>query len=168
MLLLSEIIGIGVMLFGAFLIFSFIAHLKRFPGFANIPSVIVGALLIIFGIFIMRSPGFIISFISIIFGIALLSFAFNDFFEMEHLRALNDQRWWLSLVAGVLTLVLAIIVFVHPFGTSAFFFRIAGGALMFASVYAFLMNFRVRRYCEKNAGSYEDIIDGEAVIEDDK
>lgn len=180
LIVVCRLIGLALLIYGVVLIISSIMagspKERQQAGFFAVSSMVFGIVLVAIGIFIFIRPGTIVGFVSILFAIILFTYGVHDIIEMQYLFRYQDVRWWISLIGAIVTIALGLIILLNPFGSAAVLMQITGIGLIFTGVSGILINGRSSRYAKKfekemresenTDASGNEIIDGQAVIED--
>lgn len=155
-----QVIGIGMLLYGLVLIISFLAAGTRTSyGNPNIFRVIFGVLLLVMGLFVSVRPNTIEQFAGILFAVLLFAWSINQFLEMKNLVELKDPRWWMALLAGLVTVIFACVVMFAPIGSTELLMRVAGIGLVYTAVSGLFFNFRAVHYVRKYERTYGPLIE---------
>lgn len=108
--------------------------------------IIPGGVLLLLGIWIVRSPGNLVSIALTCVGILLLLHAFGDIAHAVSARKVMAQGWWSAAVSGGITLIMALMILSNPFGTAMSVLRLAGICLLIDGAGDLLMARRMRGY----------------------
>ena len=130
-----KILGIMLVAYGAFAALSYLLGRpeNRSPLglFGGIVSLVLGALALL-------RPQTVISFFPVAAGVVILAGGLRQIMgALEIRRAAPGSRWTVSLMAGVLSLVLGVVVIVNPFGTLSVVVRLLGIALVYMGISGF-------------------------------
>lgn len=90
---------------------------------------IMSLIQIVPGVYIVIRPDIMVKFVTLILGLLLLSYGIAGIRESLENRNFGYSHWWLSLVVGILTTVLAICVIINPFASASAVMIFAGGAM---------------------------------------
>ena len=157
---ICQLIGIGMLLYGLVLISSFLIVGSRLAyGNPNIFRVIFGVLLLVMGLFVSIRPNTIVDFAGILFAVLLFAWSINQFLEMKNLVEFRDPRWWLALLSGMVTIIIACIVMFAPIESTALLMRVAGIGLIYTAVSGLFFNMRVVHYGLKFERTYGPLIE---------
>ena len=129
---------------------SLIRALKMKSGGLPYTMTLVGAILdLVIGIICVAFSKNVVSLFPILamfYGVAMVIFGVNKIRQYAVLKDLQVPRAWILLVSGILTIILGVIVFLHPFSTTeliwmwAGIFLIAEGVCdLFALIFSFFM-----------------------------
>lgn len=157
---ICQLIGIGMLLYGLVLISSFLIVGSRLAyGNPNIFRVIFGVLLLVMGLFVSFRPNTIVDFAGILFAVLLFAWSINQFLEMKNLVEFKDPHWWLALLSGLVTVIIACIVMFAPVESTALLMRVAGTGLIYTAVSGLFFNMRVVHYGLKYERTYGPLIE---------
>lgn len=115
-------------------------------GTDNIGNTILGVGLILFGTWIKRHPGNVISMVATVVGIIMLLHAINGLRYAVAAYKVNAQGWWSAAISGGLTLILAIVVLLNPFGTTASLVRVGGICLLVDGLSSLFMSYEMKDF----------------------
>ena len=165
-LTICRLVGCVLLITGVVLVVMFLVR-KGWEGnnTADVLLGVLGVVLLAVGLYIAIRPAAVIGFVSILIAVILFFHAFRGFREIQELRRLRDDSWWISLFCTVLTVLMGILVRVSPFGSAKVMGILTGICLIFAGVSGLFMDFRVlhiSRKIQKNRYLEDDIIDVEA------
>ena len=102
-------IGVGLIVLGAIKVVLFFVKRNR-----SVIGLLVGLVQLAFGIFIFAKPGFLVAFFPTVAAILLGYGAIVMIARALKLREVNRNAFLLPLVLGIICLILAVIIFVHP------------------------------------------------------
>ncbi|MCH3943551.1 MAG: DUF308 domain-containing protein [Atopobiaceae bacterium] len=106
-------------------------------------DLLIGLLELIPGVLILAWPGFFVLYLSVILGVIILVTGVNDLSEAMVEKNLGIEDWWKVLVAGILTILLGVLLFMSPFAFANAVMMIAGIALVFDGVTEIITGFRM-------------------------
>ena len=164
MITLSKLIGLVLTVTGAgMVILYFWNHDGMLTSFFQlIFGVIIGAV----GLWICFEPAQLVELIPTIFGIIVLINGLSDLSQTLTLGKQKYDRWWISLIIAVATLLLGFVLLFKPFGIAKFITRVIGLVLIFNGVSDLWVISRIS-YEVKNARADAEAIDAEAVVIDE-
>lgn len=139
---LCMLLGAAILITGLVYVLGWIARRREgVPAFFVLPGVILCAL----GVWLMTSPASVVMLIQYIFGVILI---FHGVVDLQGAAALMRQRWgrwWLDLLAALLTLALGAVILLNPFGTFAALMILIGASLIFDGLSDLYLIFRLSR-----------------------
>lgn len=77
-------------------------------------NMMMGIVLVLLGIWICARPSIILGLIPVVLGFILLLHAFQDFSYTIDIKNAGVERWWVALVATLVTFVLGVFLVLHP------------------------------------------------------
>lgn len=84
-------------------------------GFYNKFSMLMGIVLILLGIWICTQPRVVLSIIPVVVGIIVLLHGLMDIQYMLDIKRTGNTKWWIALIAAILTLVVGFLLVFNPF-----------------------------------------------------
>lgn len=111
--ILCYILGGALVLMGVFQIIGFLRGERL--GFYNKFNGIMGIVLILLGVWVCANPKKILSIIPVIIGIIMLIHGLMDVQYALDIKKSGAQKWWIALIAAVITLGLGIFLVLNPF-----------------------------------------------------
>ena len=114
-----------------------------------------GVVIAAVGIVIITNPEMVSSIIPIVFGLILLIDGLSNVRQALGLRRFEVGNWAFLLVLGIVTLVLGVIILLHPYGTAELAFRVMGAALIYNAVSDLIIAVQMNRTA-KQAGIYKE------------
>lgn len=90
----------------------------------------MGLIQLLPGLYIVIRPDVLVSFVSLMLGIILLVYGLACIRESMENKRFGYQHWWLNLVVGIITVLLALCVIVNPFATGSAVMMFAGAAML--------------------------------------
>lgn len=126
---------------------SILAHFrgkKRVAGTGG--NLIMGIIVTFVGGWIFVNPENFASIIPSALGYLITFSGIVNLFETFTLSRAHYRKWWVSLIAAVLTIVLGLLLINHAFGIAATMVRIGGLALLFNGISDLWINRRVDQY----------------------
>lgn len=126
--ILCVCIGLGFIVFS---VVNIVAKLKV-PGIGGL--LLFGDIMIgLAGVYFVSAPNLIKGFIPIVLGIVMLYHAVTDIRAALLLKAMGE-RYVISMVIGIITLVISLFVLLNPFGTGDLMIRLVGVAFLYDGV----------------------------------
>ena len=124
LVLLCRILGAAIIVAGAvFLIQSIIQ--KR-----EIWKTIASVLIIGIGIYVVTAPKWLISVIPFVFGILIGLNGIFNIWNAVKLAKKQFKTWWVSLIIAIVTIGLAVLIILNPFGAAELLLRVIGIVLL--------------------------------------
>ena len=161
---ICRLLGVAMIVIGALLIASYI-NMRGEPVAAG--ALAGGVILAAFGIFIVAKPDVIAAFAGILFAVILISYACGQFVEMSTLRTFHDDRWYLCLIGGIVTLILGIVFLFHPMRLTSVLVQIAGAAMIYAAICGFVFHKRTADFASEVHDAAEEFRRAEDEFEDE-
>ncbi|MBQ3089244.1 MAG: DUF308 domain-containing protein [Oscillospiraceae bacterium] len=109
-------------------------------------TIAAGALVALLGFWVIRNPGNIVSSLVLVVGIVLLLHGVTDLRHAFAARQAGAMGWWSAALTGAVTLILALMLILNPFGTAKSVIRLAGVCLLVDGGGELLMMNRMRGY----------------------
>ncbi|MDO4284742.1 MAG: DUF308 domain-containing protein [Eubacteriales bacterium] len=94
-------------------------------------QLVFGVILAAIGIWIFARPARLVELVPTIIGLIVMINGIVDLSQTVTLGRQKYDKWWVSLIFAILTLVLGIVLIVKPFGIAAFITRVIGVVLIF-------------------------------------
>ena len=142
--LVSYAVGIIIMAGGITSILSRLRSRKR--GGGAVWTIFIGAVMTLVGGWIFVNPENFASIIPSAIGYLITLSGIINLLETFTLSKAHYRKWWVSLLAAVLTIMLGLVLINHAFGIAATMVRIGGAALLFTGVSDLWINRRVEQY----------------------
>ncbi len=165
MITLSQLIGLVLTVMGAgMIVLYFWNHDGLLTSYLQLAiGVIVGAV----GMWIFLKPTQLVELIPTIFGIIVVISGLSDLSQTFTLGRQKYDRWWVSLLFAIATLVLGLALIFKPFGIARFITRVIGVVLIFNGASDLWIITRVSAEV-KAARQEADAIDVESTIIDEE
>lgn len=145
--IVSYAVGLIIMAGG---IMSILTQLRtRRRGKASLWSLCVGVVITLVGGWIFVNPENFASIIPTAIGYLITFSGIINLLETFALSKAHYKKWWVSLLAAVLTIILGLTLVNHAFGIAATMVRIGGAALLFNGISNLWINRRVDQYAYK-------------------
>ena len=142
--LVSYAVGIIIMAGGITSILSRLRSRKR--GGGAVWTIFIGEVITLVGGWIFVNPENFASIIPSAIGYLITLSGIINLLETFTLSKAHYRKWWVSLLAAVLTIMLGLVLINHAFGIAATMVRIGGAALLFTGVSDLWINRRVEQY----------------------
>lgn len=78
-------------------------------------KMMMGIVLALLGVWICAKPEIVLGLIPAVLGIVLLMHAVQDLSYTIQIKNSGVERWWVALIATLITFVLAVFLIIHPF-----------------------------------------------------
>ena len=130
------IIGIILLILGAAKLIQHFSSKYVEESKSDLPVGIIEGIL---GICLIIFSGFFIKLFPVIAGIILLYGCVMMFLKVYNLRDVKDSTFYSSLIFGIVTLIVGLIMIFNPGGTMAFIVRMAGLGLLIVGIYMLVM-----------------------------
>lgn len=123
---------------------------------------VLGIVFVVLGTWIFLKPEIITVTVPVIMGIIIVMHGLHNAMQALDLKKMGYEKWWLALLAGILTIVLGAVLIYNPFSVINTVVRVIGIFLVYDGLSDMWIISRVFK-TKKNA---QKIIDAEAVIVD--
>ena len=130
--IVSYAVGITIMAGGIASVLTQLRNRRR--GNGSVTSMIVAVLITLVGGWIFVNPENFASIIPTAVGYLITISGIINLLETFTLSRAHYRKWWVSLLAAVLTIVLGLTLVNHAFGIAATMVRIGGVALLFNGI----------------------------------
>jgi uncharacterized membrane protein HdeD (DUF308 family) len=104
-------------------------------------DLVLGLIQVATGLVVLMRPGFLLSLAGIVLGFILLLHGVHDIQNAREAKAMGYE-YRLSLVVGVVTVVMGLVVMINPFSTAQALLRFAGLFLLLDGLGDLLMVYR--------------------------
>lgn len=111
--MLCYLLGGALILMGVIQLVVFLRG-ERF-GFYNKFSMFMGIVLVLLGIWICTQPRIVLSIIPVVVGIIVVLHGLMDLQYTLDIRRTGNTKWWIALVAAIITLVVGLLLVFNPF-----------------------------------------------------
>lgn len=137
------IFGIGILLDGLFSVILYFFTNKEQRIFSN--ALVEGTLEIIASILILINRGFMISIIPVIVGIWIIVKSLMKLQLSFNIKSADEKSWVFLLISSLITLVIGIIILVHPFDTMVTIAVLSGILLLVSGIVDIIESFCILR-----------------------
>ena len=141
--LLCGVVGIGVTIYGAFNILSFLLNRDQS---AYTLELLIGICAVAFGVFSLLNPTFLLDFLFVVLGLIGITGSVSGIKRALTLRSFGFQSWYIPMIASVVTLLLAISVVFLPDLYGNMMMIIIGLMLIVQSVCDLVSLYRLSRF----------------------
>jgi uncharacterized membrane protein HdeD (DUF308 family) len=104
-------------------------------------DLVLGLIQVATGLVVLMRPGFLLSLAGIVLGFILLLHGVHDIQNAREAKAMGYE-YRLSLVVGIVTVVMGLVVMINPFSTAETLLRFAGLFLLLDGLGDLLMVYR--------------------------
>ena len=111
--LLCYLLGGALIVMGVFQLISFLRGERL--GFYNKFVMMMGIVLVLLGIWICTQPHIVLSIIPVVVGIIVLIHGLMDIQYTLDIKKAGSTKWWIALIAAILTLVVGLLLVFYPF-----------------------------------------------------
>lgn len=111
--MLCYLLGGALILMGVIQLISFLRGERL--GFYNKFNMIMGIVLVLLGIWICTQPRIVLSIIPVVVGIIVLLHGLMDIQYTLDIKKTGNTKWWIALIAAILTLVVGGLLVFNPF-----------------------------------------------------
>lgn len=122
--LICRVIGIVLAIYGVGLIITFFEDKEKVQ--SNMLTVVIGILIIVFGVYITIRPWAVVSIMNIIFAIVFLWHGVFDVAMATSLKDLDSRSWIPALIIGIITIAFGLITLFNPFFATSTLMRVVG------------------------------------------
>ena len=126
--LFFRLLGLMLLIVGTVKTIRFFREKKR--SMQDTVALIIGAIQLIFGLWLMISPGFLIRFVPIVAGIVIVYGALISLIQAIRAKQNGVSGATLALIFSVVTLVMGVLVVLHPAGIAAIIVQFIGVSLI--------------------------------------
>ena len=136
-----KILG-GIM--GVSAIISILGYLiDRAKGLTSFTSLLVGAVMLIMGAVLYFKPNTFVEFLGYIFAVIVLVQGLNLIVEGLGSKKYKNSHWGQTLLMGLISVGLAVLVFINPFGSFKALMIMTGVALILAGIMNVFVSWRI-------------------------
>lgn len=111
--MLCYLLGGALIVMGVFQLISFLRGERL--GFYNKFVMMMGIVLVLLGIWICTQPHIVLSIIPVVVGIIVLIHGLMDIQYTLDIKKAGSTKWWIALIAAILTLVVGLLLVFNPF-----------------------------------------------------
>ena len=111
--LLCYLLGGALIVMGVFQLISFLRGERL--GFYNKFVMMMGIVLVLLGIWICTQPHIVLSIMPVVVGIIVLIHGLMDIQYTLDIKKAGSTKWWIALIAAILTLVVGLLLVFNPF-----------------------------------------------------
>lgn len=127
--MLCYLLGGALILMGVFQLIGFIRGERL--GFYNKFSMLMGLVLVLLGIWICTKPHVVLSIIPVVAGIIILLHGLMDIQYTLDIKKAGNRKWWIGLVAALLTAVFGLVLILNPFAAYEVTMIVIGIAMLY-------------------------------------
>lgn len=124
-----KVLAAGLMLIGIVNISSYFLN-KLFHPFSGV----LGAIVLLVGVWIYGHPGSIVSLIPIVIGVMLCVHGIWDVRLAFETKSNRYEKWWSVLILAIVSMVLGVLCIVHAFGLVTLALQFIGVALIYDGI----------------------------------
>lgn len=110
---LCYVLGVALMIMGALQLIIFFREETR--GFFSKFSMIMGLILIFLGIWVCVRPDTVLALVPLVIGIMMTIHGIMDIKYTMDIKNAGVQKWWIALLAALITLIFGILLILNPF-----------------------------------------------------
>ena len=126
---LCYLLGGALIVMGIFQLISFLRGERL--GFYNKFVMMMGIVLILLGIWICTQPHIVLSIIPVVVGIIVLIHGLMDIQYTLDIKKAGSEKWWIALIASILTLVVGLLLVFNPFTVYEITTVLLGAAMLY-------------------------------------
>ena len=127
--MLCYLIGGALILMGVIQLIGFLRGERL--GFYNKFNMIMGIVLVLLGIWICTQPRIVLSIVPMVVGIIVLIHGLMDIQYTLDIRKTGNTKWWIALIAAVLTLLIGFMLVFNPFTSYEITMVLLGIAMLY-------------------------------------
>lgn len=127
-----NILGIFILLFGLFKIFSFFKN--KADGFPYRFELIMGIIFSVIGGFLLLRPQVVVSIFPVVMGTYIIFDSFFNFRQAFSLKEEGYENWWGMLVLALVMIILGAVMLFNPFATVSLMVMFVGGIFLFRGI----------------------------------
>lgn len=127
--MLCYLLGGALIVMGIFQLISFLRGERL--GFYNKFVMMMGIVLVLLGIWICAQPRIVLSIIPVVVGIIVLFHGLMDIQYTLDIKKAGSEKWWIALIAAVLTLIVGLLLVLNPFTVYEITMVLVGVAMLY-------------------------------------
>lgn len=127
--MLCYLLGGALIVMGIFQLISFLRGERL--GFYNKFVMMMGIVLVLLGIWICAQPRIVLSIIPVVVGIIVLIHGLMDIQYTLDIKKAGSEKWWIALIAAVLTLIVGLLLVLNPFTVYEITMVLVGVAMLY-------------------------------------
>ena len=127
--MLCYLLGGALIVMGVFQLISFLRGERL--GFYNKFVMMMGIVLVLLGIWICAQPRIVLSIIPVVVGIIVLIHGLMDIQYTLDIKKAGSEKWWIALIAAVLTLIVGLLLVLNPFTVYEITMVLVGVAMLY-------------------------------------
>lgn len=127
--MLCYLLGGALIVMGAIQLISFLRGERL--GFYSKFSMLMGIVLVLLGIWICTQPHVVLSIIPVVVGIIVLIHGLMDIQYTLDIRRTGNTKWWIALIAAILTLIVGLLLVFNPFTAYEISMILLGVAMLY-------------------------------------
>lgn len=127
--MLCYLLGGALILMGAIQLIGFLRG-ERF-GLYNKFSMLMGIVLVLLGIWICAQPHIVLSIIPVVVGVLVILHGLMDIQYTLDIKRTGNTKWWIALIAAILTLVIGLVLVFKPFAAYETMMILLGVAMLY-------------------------------------
>ncbi len=154
--LLCYLLGGALIVMGVFQLISFLRGERL--GFYNKFVMMMGIVLVLLGIWICTQPHIVLSIIPVVVGIIVLIHGLMDIQYTLDIKKAGSTKWWIALIAAILTLVVGLLLVFNPFTAYEITMVLLGIAMLYdggADLALFLFFFLAQRDTDRRLREFK-------------
>lgn len=127
--MLCYLLGGALIVMGVIQLISFLRGERL--GFYSKFSMLMGIVLVLLGIWICTQPHVVLSIIPVVVGIIVLIHGLMDIQYTLDIRRTGNTKWWIALIAAILTLIVGLLLVFNPFTAYEISMILLGVAMLY-------------------------------------
>ena len=140
--LICQFVGAALGILGIMSCLVFFTQPKETP--LRGASLVAGIPLAILGLLIFLKPDFLIEFIPVVIGFIILFDGVANLIESLSILRHGDEKWWISLIFAVATILSGLLLIMKPFGIAKFIMRVIGAVVLYNGLSDIFIAFRIK------------------------
>ena len=154
--MLCYLLGGALIVMGIFQLISFLRGERL--GFYNKFVMMMGIVLVLLGIWICAQPRIVLSIIPVVVGIIVLIHGLMDIQYTLDIKKAGSEKWWIALIAAVLTLIVGLLLVLNPFTVYEITMVLVGVAMLYdggSDLALLLFSYRAQRDTDKRLREFK-------------
>ena len=138
---LCILIGIALLVYGGISVITYFWGKED----SGTPVVVMGIVFLVLGLIFVIHPLWLISFIPVIVGIVTIVLAIFNISTAFGLKKYKRPNWKFPMIFGLITLILGIILVIHPLWLVSFIIRIMALIIVYCGIYNLYISVKLKK-----------------------
>ncbi|MQN01255.1 MAG: hypothetical protein DUD27_03605 [Lachnospiraceae bacterium] len=138
--IIGRIIGAVIVIVGAVMIFSRIKDNSY-----RLPAIILGAVIVAIGLFIISRPNDVLKLIFVVFGVVMVVDGVSGINNAVTMRGIGIEKWWVSLILAIISFAFGVFCILGAFDLLKLQMIIIGIMLIYDGITSLYSLIRVHR-----------------------